>query len=297
MRTRPTMLLALTSLLLAPSALTGCSTNAATGKRQLNLLSRSQEISIGTNAMSQLTTGYGGEVPSAGAREYVNEVGMRLVDQIEPQYQDLPWEFTFLNTGTINAFALPGGKVFLTRGLAERMESESELAGVLGHEIGHVTARHANEQITNRLLITGAAIGITVAAGESDNDLVSDGVPILVGASTGLFLLKFSRDDEHESDRLGMRYMTRAGYNPTGMIGVMETLRDASGSQGSEIQQFLSTHPLPSSRIERAQNRIRIDYTDYLDARIGESDYQRRMLTPLSKIPPPPEPEPAPSEG
>ncbi|MHC4975599.1 MAG: M48 family metalloprotease [Planctomycetota bacterium] len=292
----PTLLIAAT-LLLSSTALTGCSTNSATGKRQLNLLSRSQEISIGSNAMAQLTTGYGGEVPSAGAREYVTEVGMSLVTHIEPEYQDLPWEFTFLNTSTINAFALPGGKVFLTRGLAERMSTEAELAGVLGHEIGHVTARHANSQISNQLLITGAAIGISVVASESDNDLVSDGVPILVGASTGLFLLKFSRDDEHESDRLGMRYMTRAGYNPNGMVGVMETLQEASGSNGSGIQQFMSTHPLPSSRIERAHDRIRIDYTDFLDARTGTSDYERRMLTPLSKLPPAPEPEPAPAEG
>ena len=287
------------TLILSTSLLSGCSTNSATGKRQLNLLSRSQEISIGSDAMPSLITGYGGEVPNASTRQYVTEVGLRLVTQIEPEYQDLPWEFTYLNTDTINAFALPGGKVFLTRGLASRLHTESQLAAVLAHEIAHVTARHANEQISNKLLITGAAIGVSVAASQSDNDTIATGIPVLVGASTGLFLLKFSRDDEHESDRLGMRYMTRAGYNPAGMVGVMETLQAPAGeSTSTGIQQFLSTHPLPSSRIERAHNRINTDYSAYLNARTGQSDYQRRMLTPLSKLPPPPPPpQPAAEEA
>jgi predicted Zn-dependent protease len=285
------------ALTLTPLATSGCSTNIATGKRQLNLLSRSQEISIGTGAMPGLTSGYGGQVPDAAVRQYVTEVGMSLVAHIEPGYEDLPWEFTFLNTETVNAFALPGGKVFLTRGLASRLHTEAELAGVLGHEIAHVTARHANEQISSKLLLTGAALGISAAASQSDNKSIAKGVPVVVGASTGLFLLKFSRDDEHESDRLGMRYMTRAGYSAIGMVGVLETLKAAAGSSGGGMDEFLSTHPLPSSRIERAYNRIEIDYTDSLDARTGQNDYERRMLTPLSELPPPPPPPETAAEG
>jgi predicted Zn-dependent protease len=288
----------LIALLVATNlALGACSTNPATGKRQLNVLSRAEEIQIGEDAKGELTTGYGGQVPDASVQAYVTEVGMRLVDQVEPAYEDLPWEFTFLDSEVINAFALPGGKVFITRGLAERFDSEAQLAGVLGHEVGHVTARHANEQISKKLVATGILIGVAVAAGQSDSDAVKYGVPVAVGVGTGVFLLKFGRDDELESDRLGMRYMAAAGYDPRGMLEVMQVLNEASGDRsGGGLAQITSTHPLPQTRIDRIQQRLQQDYRDSgggIPSAVRKEEYQRRMLEPLSRLP---QPEESPAE-
>lgn len=270
-------------------AFTGaCSTNPATGKRQLNVLSRAEEIAIGQESMPELIDAYGGEVPHAGAREYVAEIGMSIARHTEADYPGLPWEFTLLNSSVINAFALPGGKVFITRALVERMENEAELAAVLGHEIGHVTARHANEQISKRLIAAGVAVGVAVAAGQSDNDLVKYGVPAVVGAGTGLFILKFGRDDELESDRLGMRYIAEAGYDPAAMIEVMLILEEASSGGGQQME-ILSTHPLPSTRIERARGRLSTGgYAPPPPGgyRTDADEFRRRLLQPLESLGP-----------
>ncbi|MEM8834577.1 MAG: M48 family metalloprotease, partial [Planctomycetota bacterium] len=230
---RTTRVIALTVLLLALPLVGGCATktNAATGQRQFDSLSREQEIAMGEASMPELIQAYGGAVPSAGAQQYVTDIGRRMSALTEADYPSLPWEFTFLNSDVINAFALPGGKVFVTRGLVERMTNEAQLAGVIGHEIGHVTAEHIDDQLTKQrsIQIAGviAAIGVGIAAGQ-DNAAVgaAAGGAILTGA--GLYSLTFGRDDELEADELGMRYMTRAGYHPRGMRQLMEILAEAS---------------------------------------------------------------------
>jgi predicted Zn-dependent protease len=120
------------------------------GERQFIALSRSQEIAMGTEAQPQLTEQYGGEVADQIATGYVTEVGQAMAALTEGDYPSLPWEFTLLDSDVINAFALPGGKVFLSRGLAARMRDEAQMAGVIGHEIGHVTARHINDRVVSR---------------------------------------------------------------------------------------------------------------------------------------------------
>ncbi len=232
----------------------GCSTNPATGRSQLNLLSRQQEIQMGTEAQSQLTTEYGGEVKDQQLRAYVERVGMSMVPYTEADYADLPWEFTLLDSDVINAFALPGGKVFVSRGLAQKMTNEAQLAAVLGHEIGHVTARHANDRISRQLVLAGVVAGAAVAAGQSDDDLLRVGVPVLVGAAGTGFALSFDRGQETESDKLGMRYMTRAGYDPRGMLQLMEILEAESGAPSQP--EWLSTHPLPSTRIREIEGLL-----------------------------------------
>lgn len=284
-------------LLIAMSA--GCSTNPATGKRQLNLLSRSEEIAIGEESMPQLIDTYGGEVPLAGPRAYVREIGHQLARQTEGENPSLPWEFTLLNSDVINAFALPGGKVFITRELVERMDSEAQLAAVLGHEVGHVTARHANEQITNQLIVSGIIVGASVAATQGESDLVKYGVPALVAGGSGLFILKFGRDDELESDRLGMRYLAAAGYDPAAMLDVMRILDEASqgGDRGPE---WLSTHPLPRTRVDQAMNELaRGTFAPPPPGgyRIGSDAFHNRMLQPLSTLPPALSPSPPSGES
>jgi predicted Zn-dependent protease len=282
------LVLLLLALVLAP-ALAGCVTNAATGRSQFNSLSREDEIAMGTEAQAEIIPQYGGAVDDPALQAYVTEVGMKMVPYVEGDYGSLPWEFTLLDTEVINAFALPGGKVFLTRGLASKLKSEAEMAGVLGHEIGHVTAEHADKRITNQIIFTGVLIGATVAAGQSGDGWIEAGVPLLVGVGGQGFLLKFGRGEEYESDTLGIRYMTRAGYNPEGQVRVMQVLVDASKGAGRQPE-FLSTHPYPESRVKRAEEIIRKDYPQTIDNPqyiFGQQEYERRMLVPLSKLPPP----------
>jgi predicted Zn-dependent protease len=254
------------------------------------LLSMDEEIALGAEAAPQLTQEYGGEVSDQRLVAALDRVGHSMTDTLDGEFRDLPWEFTLLNSPVINAFALPGGKVFVSRALVERMTNEAQLAGVVGHEIGHVTARHGNQKVSAALIAQGVVIGAAVAASGSDNDAIAAGVPLLVQAGSGAFLLKYGRGQELESDRLGIDYMTRAGYNPVGMRQVMDILAEAS--QGNAPPEFFSTHPHPESRIEQidallegeyAHTQFNPDYTVY------EDRFESQFLQPLSRLPQPPQ--------
>lgn len=273
--------LLLTAVLLP---LAGCSTNPATGRWQLNSLSEADEIKIGSQAQPDFIANNGGEVPSPRLVRYVTELGQRMAQVSErPQ---LPWEFHVLNTDQLNAFALPGGKVFMTRGLLSRMTNESQLAGVLGHEIGHVTAEHVGQRMTRGRAVEGLAVLVGAAGVVSDVDWVK----ILgagVGTGGGVYLLKFGRDQESQSDELGVRYMTRVGYDPRGQIEVMQILKEAAGGgQGSEL---LATHPLPETRIRRLTDHIGEHYADDIRTgglKVGVEDFRRNVLDELAKLGP-----------
>ena len=135
----------------------GCSTNLATGQSQLNFISTQREIAIGSEASPKFLEEYGGEIPSTKIKQYVSDLGQRLAAQSERP--ELPWEFHVIDSQVINAFALPGGKVFISRGLMAKMTNEAQLAGVLGHEIGHVTAQHVGQRMTQGLIVQGVAAG------------------------------------------------------------------------------------------------------------------------------------------
>ncbi len=250
----PARIAALALAALATLSLGACRTNPATGKPQFNTLSRSQEIEIGNEAMPQLIEQYGGEVPDPYLQQYVSDIGWDLAQYTEADFPDMPWEFTFLNSPVINAFALPGGKVFITRGLVEKMNNEAQLAGVLGHEIAHVTAQHADDRITRQMVLAGVAIGASIAVGsQSDNELIKYGLPALV-TGAGVFALTYDRGEELEADRLGMRYMAKAGYDPSAQLQVMEILGQAA--QGGKPPEFLSTHPHAETRIKRIRKLL-----------------------------------------
>lgn len=268
-----------------------CSTNPATGRRSLTLLSWEQEMQMGADAAPQFTAQFGGAVASTSANRFVNRVGHRLLNGIEDGVPELEWEFTLLDSDVINAFALPGGKVFLSRGLAQRLDSEAQLAGVLGHEIGHVTARHGNQRISKQLGFNIALGVAAVAVGVADEDskvreVGQYAVPALaIGGN--VVLLKYGRDEESEADMLGVRYMTRAGYNPMGQVQVMQVLAAASGGGARQIE-WLSTHPYPETRIARLQELIHDDYAftqgspDYRDY---PNRYQNQFLSQLGALP------------
>lgn len=291
------LLITIPLLILIALPTTGCSVNPATGKRSFTLMSWEKEKALGLAAAPQMTEAFGGEVPDAGIGDYTRQVGTKLVTGIEEGVPDLDWEFTVLNSPVINAFALPGGKVFLSRGLAEKLDSEAELAGVLGHEIGHVTARHSNQQMSAQLGLNFAIGAAAVAVGVSDPD--SDvrkygqlGLPA-VAVGSNLFLLRFGRSEELEADMLGMRYMARAGYNPRGQLEVMQVLAEAS--TGPRPPEWLSTHPLPESRIDRIHQYLANEYAGTQNNPsfvTNKAQYQSNMLDRLNALPPAPEPTP-----
>lgn len=289
------LLLTIPLIILIALPSTGCSVNPATGKRSFTLMSWEKEKALGLAAAPQMTEAFGGEVPDAGIGDYTRQVGAKLVTGVEEGVPDLDWEFTVLNSPVINAFALPGGKVFLSRGLAEKLDSEAELAGVLGHEIGHVTARHSNQQMSAQLGLNFAIGAAAVAVGVSDPD--SDvrkygqvGLPA-VAVGSNLFLLSFGRSEELEADMLGMRYMARAGYNPRGQLEVMQVLDEAS--TGPRPPEWLSTHPLPESRIDRIRDYLSNEYAGTQNNPsfvTNKAQYQSNMLDRLNALPPAPEP-------
>ena len=258
----------------------GCSTSPATGERQFNPLSREREVELGKEAAPQFLKDYGGPIPSGTVRETVSDLGQQLAKVSERP--DLPWEFHAVNTSQINAFALPGGKIFITRGLLEKMDSMAQLAGVLGHEVGHVTDRHVGERM-------GQAVGVNVAttvAGIFAQRSEEQWLQVLgVGAQVGgsLYLLKYSRGQEYTSDRLGLRYMTKVGYDPQGQVEVMKILKAAGGGNGIE---WLSTHPAPQSRIDRLQRIIDEEYPNRSQYKRGEQRYRERVLQPMEGLPP-----------
>ncbi len=241
-------LVALTALVAVPIAAAGCSINPATGATQLSLISENQEIAMGREAAADVDAAMG--LYDDGAMQtYVDSVGQALAAASERP--DLPWRFRVVDDPVINAFALPGGYIYLARGIITHFNSEAELASVLGHEIGHVTARHSVEQISRAQLA-----GVALVAGSIFVPEIAQYSGIL-SQSLGLLFLKFGRDDERESDGLGFRYMTRLDYNPEGAVSMFETLRRQRDTSDSDpIPEWASTHPDPGNRVAHAAARI-----------------------------------------
>jgi predicted Zn-dependent protease len=237
----------------------GCSTNPSTGRSQLDLVDSSQVAAMGEQAAPELIKEYGGQVESRELRNYVEGVGRKLARQVEPEYKDIKWEFITLDSDVINAFALPPGKVFVSRGLLDKLDNEAQVAAVLGHEIGHVTAEHVDERISHAMLVQGLATGASAAVGGGDGGSASQLVPLVVGLGGQGYLLKFGRSQESEADRQGLKYMTRAGYDPRGAADVMRVL--IAADQGGARLEMLSTHPDPKRRLADVQELIRNEYS------------------------------------
>jgi predicted Zn-dependent protease len=228
--------------------------NPVTGETQYIDITPQQEIALGLQAAPEMAAEFGGEDANAADQSMVDQIGNAIV-QGSPAGQT-PYEYEFHLLGdpqTVNAFALPGGQVFVTRALFDRMDTEGMLAGVIGHEIGHVVARHSAEQIAKAKLTEGLT-GAAVIASYDPNNPASAGsaqVAMLIGQ---LINLKYGRDDELEADALGVCFMNDTGYDPNDMIRVMQVL--ASLDQGGRPPEFFSTHPNPESRITRIQQAI-----------------------------------------
>jgi predicted Zn-dependent protease len=248
MRTLRVRLISFAGVALLGASQLGCPVNPATGERQLILFSESQEIAMGQQGAQQVAAALG-LYDDPDLQQYVSDIGLALAAQSEKP--DLPWSFQVVDDPIVNAFALPGGFIFVTRGILAHFNSEAELAGVLGHEIGHVTARHSAEQISRAQV---AQIGYGVGAAFVP-EIARYGD--LIGGGFGLLFLKFGRDDERQSDDLGFRYMSSVGYDPAEMVDVFNMLgRVTEAAGGSQIPNWLSTHPDPGEREERIQQAI-----------------------------------------
>ena len=258
---------ALAALVAVPLAVAGCSTNPATGAMQLSLISENQEIAMGRDAAADVDASMG-LYDDGVMQAYVDSVGQSLAAASERP--DLPWRFRVVDDPVINAFALPGGYIYLARGIMTHFNSEAELASVLGHEIGHVTGRHSVEQISRAQLA-----GIGLVAGSIFVPEIAQYSGIL-GQSLGLLFLKFGRDDEKESDGLGFRYMTRVDYDPEGAVSMFETLRRQRESTGNDpIPEWASTHPDPGNRVEHAASRI--DSAGIVGGTVGRARYMSHI--------------------
>jgi predicted Zn-dependent protease len=232
---------------LVASLLAGCATNPATGKSQISLVSESQEIAMGDQTVAAARASIG-IYPDSAMQRYVHALGGRLAATTERPA--LPWNYEVVDDPEVNAFAAPGGKVFVTRGILSYLGTEAELAGVLGHESGHVTARHTAQQITRQQLFGIGLIGASV---------LSSQVAQAAGAiqqGLGLLFLSYSRGDEAQADELGFRYLRRLNYDPREMSKTFETLaRVGSLSGGGRVPTWASTHPDPGDRLQKAQQR------------------------------------------
>lgn len=266
---RTTLKLLLASALVVSAGWMGaCAVNPATGERQLSFISESQEIQMGAQSDEAVVAQFGLH-PDSALQRYVRGLGEELAAVSERP--DLPWTFRVLDDPTVNAFALPGGYIYVTRGILAHMTSEAQLVGVLGHEIGHVTARHSvNQMSRSQLAQLGLGLGAVFSETVRDNFGLASGL-------TGVLFLKFSRDDERQSDELGVRYMTRLGYDPAALAGVMQVLDRASRmSGGGRIPEWQSTHPDPANRSENILQMARREgNTDA--TRVGRREFLRRL--------------------
>jgi predicted Zn-dependent protease len=250
-------------------ALAACATNPVTGKRELSLVSESQEIAMGQEAAAEVRQSMG-LVPDAGLQQYVKAIGLRLAKGSERP--NLPWSFEVVDDAAINAFALPGGPIFVTRGILGFMQSEAELASVLGHEIGHVTAKHSVQQISRAqlaqgLLGIGSVLSSEVAA-----------VAGIAGAGLGVLFLKYGRDAETQADDLGFRYALTDGYDVRAMRNMFEMLQRVSGTNpGGKLPQWLSTHPDPENRITKTEQRLTTVTTDLSRNRLNRDQFVRQL--------------------
>ena len=237
-------------MLLALALTSACATNPVTGRPQFVLMSEDQEIALGRKSDPQITASMG-LYDDEALQRYVEGVGLPMARASERP--GLPWQFRVVDDPVVNAFALPGGFIYVTRGILASMASEAELAGVLGHEIGHVTARHSVSQYTKQM---GAQLVLLPTAVLLPAELQGLGGALL-GTGFQLLFLKYGRDDERQSDELGLGYMARAGYEPTEMVSVFQTLgRQSQASDGGAVPEWLSTHPNPANRAQLIRQQI-----------------------------------------
>jgi beta-barrel assembly-enhancing protease len=229
--------------------------NPVVGEEQYVGITQEQEIALGFQAAPELASQFGGLSADQQAQALVDQIGTHLVENSLASRSEYPFDFNVLaDPETVNAFALPGGPIFITEALLYQLDTEDQVAGVIGHEIGHVIARHSAQQIAKQQLSQGLT-GAVVLATYDPNDPRTQATPAVAALIAQLVNLRYGREDELQSDFLGVCILHQAGYDPNSLIIVMEVLAAASGGspRGPE---FFQTHPNPENRIGRIQDAI-----------------------------------------
>jgi predicted Zn-dependent protease len=255
-------------LLIAGAAVAGCARNPATGENELMLVSESQEIQMGQQADSGVIASIG-LYPDPSLQSYVQSLGEKLAATSERP--KLPWTFRVVDDPAVNAFAIPGGFVYVTRGILAHMTNEAELATVMGHEIGHVTARHTAHAMSQQQV---AGLGLAIGSIASSQIAKYAGV---ASQAMGLLFLKFSRDNENTADELGVRYSSRANFDSRQMVNVMQVLDKLTAQGGGRLPEWLATHPNPGNRIEHINGVIAQTKVDFTGAVVNRDAYERRL--------------------
>ena len=249
----------------AACAAFACVRNPATGNLQLNLISESQEIDMGKQAAQEVQQSIG-LYKDPKLEAYVSNLGQSLAQQTNRK--NLPWQFHVVDDASVNAFALPGGPVFVTRGILGALMTEAQLAGVMGHECGHIAARHSANQISKaQIAQVGLGIGSILSPQIASLSQVA-------GAGLQVLFLKFSRDDEKQADKLGFAYMANDGYDGRQMVDVFKTLERVSKlAGGGKLPEWLQTHPDPENREKEAEERLRDLKVDWSKAKVNRDEY------------------------
>jgi len=231
--------------------ITGCATNPVTGKRQLMMISEDQEIAIDKeNSPHQFSADYGA-LQDKALNGYIDRTGKNMAARTHRP--DMPYSFRGVNATYVNAYAFPGGSIACTRGILLSLDNEAQLGALLGHELGHVNARHTAERMSKGILLQAAAAGLGVAVGTGTDSEALGGLAMGLGSiGAGALLAKYSRDDERQADALGMEYMVRSNYNTQGMVGLMDMLRSLSKHKPNAIELMFATHPMSDERYQTA---------------------------------------------
>jgi predicted Zn-dependent protease len=237
-----------------------CAKNPVTGKSELSFISKEDEIKLDKeNSKFQFSNDYG-EIQDKEINNYINSVGHSLSKVSHRPY--MPYSFRVVNAVYVNAYAFPAGSIAITRGMIANLGSEAELAATLGHEIGHVSARHTAKVMSKGLILSGILTGLLVYLSIEDNPFIPL-ASTAAGIGSSLILAKYSRDDERQADRLGMEYMVKALYNPDGMIKLMDLLKNLQKHKPSMIEAMFSSHPMSEERYENAK---KLKYDKYSHA-------------------------------
>ncbi|WP_461209208.1 M48 family metalloprotease [Desulfocurvus sp. DL9XJH121] len=242
----------------AAGLIAGCAVNPVTGQQQLMFVSRDQEISLDKdNAPHQFSADYGRAADPA-LQKYVSGVGLGLARR--SHRPDMPYNFQVVNATYVNAYAFPGGSIAATRGILLDLENEGELAALLGHELGHVNARHTAARMSKALIVQGLAAGLVLGVSASRYDDLAPLAAGLGAVGTGALLAHYSREDERQADALGMEYMVAGGYSPQGMVGLQQHLVDLHTEKPSALETLFASHPMSEERRDTAEYEAETTY-------------------------------------
>ncbi len=248
-----------TALGATTASLTGCAVNPVTGRQEFMLMSEQEEISIDKRQSPHQFSADYGAVQDAELQNYIQSIGRSLASQT--QRPQMPYSFRVVNANYVNAYAFPGGSIAATRGILISLDNEAELAGLLGHELGHVNARHTAASMSRGAVLGLALGGLGAVTGQSDGQGGLGDLLQQVGQLGGQVLLaSYSRDNERQADALGMEYMVKADYSADGMVGLMDLLRSLHRQSPSALQLMFATHPMSDERFSTALNTANTRY-------------------------------------